>query len=49
MNVIHSEEKIKNLKLNGSVIDTNEEKAEVFAKTFSDIYISSNNKKASIR
>ena len=37
MNGIHSESKIKNLTVNGSLVDTNEGKAELFAKTFSDI------------
>ena len=37
MNGVHSESKIKNLTVNGSLVDTNEEKAELFAKTFSDI------------
>ena len=41
MNGINSEHKIRNISINGTNIDTNEEKAEVFAKAFSDI--SSNN------
>ena len=37
MNGIHSERKITNLTVNGSPVETNDEKAELFAKTFSDI------------
>ena len=39
MNGISSEHKIRNISVNGTNIDTNEEKAEVpvFAKAFSDI------------
>jgi len=37
MNGINSEHKIRNISVNGTNIDTNEEKAEVFAKAFSDI------------
>jgi len=37
MNGINSEHKIRNISVNGNNIDTNEEKAEVFTKAFSDI------------
>jgi len=37
MNGVCNDHKIKNLKVNGNIIETNEEKAEHFAKTFSDI------------
>ena len=37
MNGTHSESEIKNLTVNGSLVDTNEGKAELFAITFSDI------------
>jgi len=37
MNRVSSESKIKNLSVNGCKIETNESKAEIFAKTFSDI------------
>ena len=37
MNGAHTETKILNLSVNGAAIDSNEEKAELFAKSFSDI------------
>ena len=39
MNGINSEQKVKNLSVNGTIIETNEEKAEIFAQTFSDIIV----------
>ena len=37
MNGVHNEHKIRNISVNGSAVETDAEKAEIFAKTFSDI------------
>ena len=37
MNGVNSEQKIKNVVVNGVALESNEEKAEAFAKSFSDI------------
>jgi len=34
MNSVHGENKIRNLTVNGSLIETNKEKADIFAKCF---------------
>ena len=47
MNGFHRKQKIRNLIVNGVAVETNEGKAETFAKSFSDI--SSDNKKPSYR
>jgi len=43
MNGFHREYKIRNLKVNGVAIETNEEKAETFVKSLSDISTDKNN------